>query len=445
MIIKNGRIFLGSGFLNGDLKIRGRIIEKIDRYISAEEGEYIIDAKGRYLLPGFIDIHTHLDDNIGRYRIADDFDSGSRIAALNGITTVYSFITERADRPLKSAVEEFKIKGGRSVVNYGFHITPVDFSERNSDYIRRLIEKGFISFKFYTTYKDAGIYLGYEEILKAVEMFKTDRTVFLVHCEDEGVLSEFYGLKYACPPDHSLFRPCEAEIKAIANIIEIARTTRARFHIVHCSCGESVRRIYEVRDDLEITSESCPQYLVFSRDWMNDSDGYRLFCTPPLRSEDEREGIVGSASDGLIDIFTTDHCPFFKSDKDENKDDLRKVPNGLPGLGALPHIIYDILVASGGQPISEFSLRLSENPAKIMGIYPQKGVIREGSDADMVVLSESTDRKNIIPTLSSCYNPYEKFGSKLNIDYVIINGVLVVREGEIMRFDHRGRCVNDRE
>jgi len=443
LIIRNGKILINDSITTEkDIRLEGGLISRIDRNIKAGANEEVIDARGRYILPGFIDIHTHLDDNIGKYNLADDFYSGSLVAAINGITTLYNFITERTDRPLKSAVREFLKKGKNSVVNYGFHLTPVKFGVRNFDYIKRLIETGFNSFKFYTTYKNAGIYLPYEEIERVVEQIKDRKTVFLVHCEDEEILSEYYCYQYSEPYDHFRFRPAEAEVVAIKNIIRIARETNARFHIVHCSSREGAKVINSARAKLNITLETCPQYLVLSNEYLKTKDGHRYFCTPPVRDEKNRTALMEMAGKGVFDIFATDHAPFRKRDKDENRRNLRGVPNGLAGLGALSHIIYKILKEAKRIPFAELSKRLSENPARIMKIYPKKGTISEGSDADLLILSESTCERKIRPSLTDSYNPYKDFTSNLRFDYVIIGGVVVVRNGRIINNRFRGRCLN---
>lgn len=443
MIIRNGKIILNNSFIvEKDIRIEKGIIIKIDQYIKPKANEEVIDADGRYVIPGFFDIHTHLDDTIGRYNLADDFYGGSLIAAKNGITSIYNFITEREERPLRKRINEFLIKGKESIVNYGFHLTPIKFKEKDFDYIKRLIDKGFKSFKFYTTYKNAGIYLSYEEIERVVKKIRTDETVFLVHCEDEDILSEYYCYQYGEPYDHFRFRPKEAEISAIKNIINVAERTNARFHIVHCSTKEGVQIINNAKKKLNITLETCPQYLVLSNKYLTDKNGHRFFCTPPLRDEKDSIVLQKMILKGMFDIFASDHAPFTKENKDENRKNLRSVPNGLAGIGALPHIIYRVLKRGKRIPLIELSKRLSENPARIMNIYPQKGVISEGSDADMAIVSESARQQKIIPTLSDSYNPYKDFNSNLRFDYVIINGVVVVKNGKITNNKFRGRCLN---
>ncbi|MCX7958269.1 MAG: amidohydrolase family protein, partial [Deltaproteobacteria bacterium] len=310
MIIKNCKIISNKGFEEKDIRTDKGIIVKIEDEIRAKTGEEVIEAKGRYILPGFIDIHTHLDDTIGKYKLADDFRTGSMIAALNGITSVYNFITERTDRPLKYAIEEFKRKGEKSVVNYGFHLTPVNFSPADLDYIKRTIENGFTSFKFYTTYKNAGIFISYEDIERVVKKIKTDKTLFLIHCEDEEILSRYYCYQYSEPYDHLRYRPSEAESEAVRKILSIAETTGARFHIVHCSSKESAELIRNGRNNSKITVETCPQYLILSAEHLRKRDGHRFFCTPPLREKENMMTLRKMAQSGFFDIFTTDHAPF---------------------------------------------------------------------------------------------------------------------------------------
>ncbi len=442
MIITGGKVLIDNRFVEVDIRIKKGLIEKIDNKISARCGEDIIDASNKYVLPGFIDIHTHLDDTIGKYILADDFYSGSIIAALNGITSIYNFVTERKDRPLKYSIEEFLKKGEKSIVNYGFHLTPIYLSNKSIDYIKSLIDNGFSSFKFYTTYKNAGIYLPYEEITNFVNKVKSDKTLFLVHCEDEEILSRYYCYQYSTPFDHYIFRPKEAEIAAIEKIIEISRTTKGRFHIVHCSTPQGADIVNKAKTYTKITLETCPQYLLLNNKKLKGRNGHRFFCTPPLRKDEDVKLMKQMAQKGIFDIFTTDHAPFNKADKDENRDNLRMVPNGLAGLGALVHTTYKILCENSSNPLIELSRRLSENPAKIMNLFPERGIIKEGSIADIAILIEGRRRCRIIPTLSDAYHPYEKLTSNLKIDYVIINGVVIVKGGKIIPTQQKGRCLN---
>ena len=444
MIIRNGKILRSGRFVEGCIKVEAGIITRIDTTISEEPGERVIDAENKYVIPGLIDVHTHLDDFIGRYPLSDDFLSGSTVALKNGITTIFTFITETENRSLRERVEEFLQKGRRSIVNYGFHLTPVRFGVREIDYIRDLIDSGFSSFKFYTTYKNAGIFLSYEEIERIVNLIKRDKTVFLVHCEDESVLEKNYCLDYQSPLDHALLRPVEAEVTAIEKIIDIAKRTDARFHIVHCSTIEGAKLVETHKKHIEISLETCPQYLLLSDDLLKGADGHRYFCTPPLRSSSNASEMQRALKSGLFDIVATDHAPFFKKDKDENKNRLRLVPNGLAGLGALPHIIYSILDGDREERLIFLVRLISENPARIMNLYPKKGVIEEGSDADIVILSEGRDPLQFLPSLSDTYNPYEGFYSKLLFDYVIINGC-IVKEGDFVNTTFEGRCLNVRD
>ena len=445
MIIRNGNILVGGKFSKGSIRIEGNLITRIDSSISEKNGEEIIDAAENYIIPGLIDIHTHLDDTIGKYRLADDFLYGSLIAAKNGITSLYTFITETERNTLEGRVDEFLKKGEKSIVNYGFHLTPVRFESGDIDYIKRLIDLGFSNFKFYTTYKNAGIFLSYEDIERVVNLIKREETVFLVHCEDESILEKNYCIDYQTPFDHALFRPIEAEVTAIEKIIDIAKRTAARFHIVHCSTIEGARLVETHKKHLEISMETCPQYLVLNEQHLRSENGHRYFCTPPLRSSENTSEMQRALKSGLFDIITTDHAPFFKKDKDENKDRLRLVPNGLAGLGALSHITYSLLDGGIEGRLIALSTLLSENPARIMNIYPRKGVIQEGSDADIVIVSEGISPVQILPSLSDTYNPYEKIYSKLNFNYVIINGVLIVKGGEVINHSSKGRCLNVRD
>jgi dihydropyrimidinase len=445
ILIRNGFVCFEEGIRQADIFIRGGKISLLNMQTRADE---VIDAKGFYVLPGFIDIHTHLNDMIGKYELADTYKTGSEIAVLNGITTLFTFITQGKNESLTDAIGKAKIKAERnSFCNYGWHLTPTKFDEENWKEIKKNILKGFRTFKFYTTYKQAGIFTNYERLDNIFRQLKEYDLTFLIHCEDNEIVETGYENNYdlSIPFTHTLLRPKEAEIKAIKKVIEIAKEHNAKLHIVHVSTTEGTELINDVRKDISITCETAPHYLFLCDEYLKRENGSRWICSPPLRDEINMVELKTKAREGYFEIYATDHCAFKKKDKDENyiltQADITKVPNGLAGIGALPHLTFELYNDNFNNAFFEMSRRLSVNPAKVTGIYPKKGIIKEDADADVVIINPNGEERNIISSLSDVYETYPNFKTRLSFKYVFIRGEIVVENDEIVSKEAKGQCL----
>lgn len=444
ILIKNGlvcfedRIRIADVFIgNGKISLQG---------FNPDDAE-IVDASGCYVLPGMIDIHTHLDDVIGKYYLADTYKTGSEIAIQNGITTLYTFITQGKSESLTDAIERATNKAeGNSFCDYMWHLTPTRFDDENLKQIISNIEKGFKTFKLYTTYESTGIYSSYKKLDEVFKELKNFGLLFLIHCEDNDIINKNGIKKYdiAKPITHVLLRPKSAEIKAIEKITELAKKYYIKLHIVHVSTPEGAELINDSRKDIRISCETAPHYLFLNDEYLKRNDGNRWICSPPLRDVNNMLIMQEKARNGYFDIFATDHCAFLKKDKDNplrKTHDIRNVPNGIAGIGALPHLTFKIYSDNFKNAVFEVSKRLSENPAKITGIYPRKGVIKEGSDADLVVLNPEGEERNIISSLSDVYETYPGFKTKLSFKYVFIGGELAVENDKLVKEKATGKCL----
>lgn len=427
-LIKSGLVCFEDGIRQSDVYIRNGKISLINSQANADE---IIDADGFYVLPGMIDVHTHLDDKIGKYELADTYKSGSEIAVFNGITTLFTFITQGNNESLNQAIKKAKSKAnGNSFCDYGWHLTPTSFNKGNWSEIFECIGKGFKTFKFYTTYEYAGIYSSYDKLEKIFERLKKYDLTFLVHCEDNDIIEKESGKNYDFEKafSHTLLRPKGAEVTAIKKLIEIAKKYNIKLHIVHVSTSEGAELVKNARGKMQITCETAPHYLFLNDEYLKKEDGYKWICSPPLRDEKNMIEMQKKARDGYFDIYATDHCAFTKKDKElivTNKD-IRKIPNGLAGIGALPHLTFKLYSDNFNNAVFELSRRLSVNPAKITGIYPRKGVIKEGSDADLIILNPNGKERDIKSSLSDVYETYPDFQTKLNFKYVFVRGNMIV-------------------
>ena len=428
LLIHNAKVCLPDEIINSNIWIQKGLIYKIDADEKETGNIEKLDAEGNYLMPGFIDIHTHLDDVIGGYNLADTYHTGTEIALANGITTIYSFVTQGKEESLLKSINKVKEKAtGNIFCNVGWHVTPTELTDKNLSQLEALLTKGLKSIKLYTTYKEAGIYSSYNEIKKLAKLAKLYDAVILVHCEDEEVLNQLSNKSYDLTDafSHTEMRPKEAEIKAVENIITIAKETGARFHVVHVSSPESIELIAETGSEVKITSETGPQYLLLNDMFLKGEKGYQHLCTPPLRDEYSQLALYEKAINSEIDIYATDHCAFKRTNKTEYKNDVTKVPKGLPGIGALVPMIYGINKYKGKECFTHMAKHLSENPAKLTGIFPKKGIIKEGSDADLVLLATGKDRK-VQATLSDSFDPYMDYETDLNIVRVFLKGETVV-------------------
>lgn len=438
-LIKSGNVWLENGPRITDLLLENGLIADVGRIDYRIEGCEVVDAAGLDVLPGLIDIHTHLDDVISGVSLADTWDSGSRIALQNGITTLCGFITQRPGSDFSAAVAEAlgKAEAG-SYCDYAFHLTPISFEKKDWSYLEHLLADNFHTFKFYTTYRRAGLFMDYRSLQAAMgRIGKMGARVF-IHCEDEAVLeSAGDNIKdRSIPYHHALSRPPQAEVEAVQRILDLVDRTNCRTHIVHVSTAEAAGIIAKAKQDLPVSCETCPQYLFLSDDKLKEENGHRFICSPPLRREADRRRIWEMARGGLFDAYATDHCAFSRKDKDEHRHDFTAVPNGLPGIGGLVPLMYEL-----HRDLQRLTEHLSLNPAKITGLYPRKGAIRKGADADVVLADIEGRERNIRSSLSDVYDPYDDRKTRFEIRMVFLRGRKVVDEGKLCTSDPEGRRV----
>jgi dihydropyrimidinase len=441
--IQNGTVVTEDHFERADILIEGERIGAIGPPGSLPPADLTVDAAGSFIFPGFIDLHTHLDDPIGGRYLADTWRSGSQIALLNGITTLYSFITQGPDESLAAAIERARSKAAnRAFCDYGWHLTPTRFDTAGWREIEAAIDAGLATFKFYTTYREAGLYTDYAALEERIHHLNRLGCGVLVHCEDDGRLRQAREGErdWGQPLAHARVRPPEAEVTAIHRLIEIARRSGARIHIVHVSTPAGMAAV-RAAASAQITCETCPHYLFLDESWLARPDGHRWICSPPLRTDALRRELAALTCAGGADCLATDHCAFTRGDKDDWKDDIRQVAGGIAGIGALPHLAFKLFKGEeAGLPA--ISRMLAAHPARFLGLYPRKGAIQTGADADLAVISLAGPEQPIRSSLADCHESYPGMTSRVQIKQVFLHGRLAAGEGRI--FDPEkpaGRCL----
>ncbi len=393
-----------------------------------------VDASGCFVLPGFIDFHTHIGDRIGRFDLADNYESGTRLAIENGVTTVCTFVTQGSGAPLSHALARAHERSrGHSFSDVAWHLTPTRFEPSDWQDMETCVAAGYRTFKFYTTYRSAGLYLDSERLEELFHRLKPLGVRFLLHCEDDDLLSAVNteGLDLKRASAHARLRPEEAEVASVEHVLQLASRHAAPVHFVHISTSEAATRISRARWTQDVTSETCPQYLWLDESWLDRPDGHRWICSPPLRKG--RNHFRQLARECAFDLFGTDHCAFSREDKDVwDGTDIRTVANGLAGIGALPHLVWKLWEDDPKAAALELTQRLSKAPANRLGYAHRKGALTPGHDADVVILDPGGPERPIISSLANVYETYPGFTSRLHFRHVFLRGEAAVENGQIL-------------
>ena len=423
-LLKNGLVWFADGFKQRDIHIEDQIILSIASEINLSHAKEI-DCTDCYIIPGLIDLHVHTGEPINGVLLAEDESITSSSCINGGITTIGVFITETERALLSKEYPKRRSQFYRQHVNVRWHLTPV-ISKITE--LKNLLLQG-CNIKLYTTYKESDLFSSYKRIDSILSFLSNKRwrkyqIPVLVHCEDNDIIEKNQNsIPFDHPFAHTLRRPEEAEIKAVEKVLNLAVKHNYPVHFVHISSPQAAIMIREAKKSAPVTCETAPHYLLLNEEMYNRKDGLRWLCTPPLRPESSRGKMIELAQDGYFDIFATDHCPFTIYDKDRYASQLEKVPTGLSGTGGIFSLLYEGLVASGKISLSELILRLSTNPAKILNIFPDKGIIQQNAEADLVIFRiEKDKRQNIKPSVALAFNPWKDITTSLFIKGVFIKG-----------------------
>jgi dihydropyrimidinase len=436
-LIKNGVIATATDTYASDLGIANGKIAALAQDLPADSATQLIDAGGQYVFPGGIDVHTHLDMPFGGTTSSDDFETGTIAAAFGGTTTLIDFAIQYKGQTLRTALDTWWKKADRkAAIDYGFHCIMTDLPDARLEEMPALAAEGITSFKLFMAYP--GVFM-LEDALIFKAMLQAARTGSLVcmHAENGGAIDVIVRRALAegktAPKYHALTRPTTAEAEATGRAIALAEMAGAPVYIVHLSCNDALERVREARDrGLPTYAETCPQYLYLSIENFDvpEFEGAKYVFTPPLREKWHQEKLWAGLAADQLQVVSTDHCPFcFKEQKELGRGDFTKIPNGGPGIEHRLSLVYSGGVHGGRFSVNRFVELVSTAPAKLFGLYPRKGTIAVGSDADLVIFDPHAEHVISAKT------------HHMRVDYSMFEGIEVT--GMPRQVFSRGRLVID--
>src|SRR6266496_127203 len=441
LLIKHGTIVTATDQYAGDVFVDGEKISTIGTSLTMP-ADRTIDATGKYLFPGGIDVHTHLDMPFGGSTSSDDFETGTIAAAHGGTTTVIDFAIQYHGQTLHHALETWSQKAeGRAAIDYGFHMIVTELTDQVEQEMDDLVREGVTSFKLFMAYP--GVFmLDDASIFKALLRTGRNGGTICMHAENGGVIDVLVKKALAegktAPKYHALTRPARAEAEATHRAIALAEMADVPIYIVHLSAAEALDMVTEARDrGLPAHAETCPQYLFLSYENYEEPGfaGAKYVMSPPLRAKETQDRLWRGLAFNDLQAISTDHCPFcMKEQKELGTDDFSKIPNGAPGVETRMSLVYDGGVRPGRISLNRFVELTSTSPAKIFGLFPRKGTIAPGSDADIVVFDPNRTITLSAKTLhmNVDYNPYEGRQVTGATDTVLSRGRVVIEDGKFV-------------
>lgn len=446
VFLKGGTIVLEDGTRIGDLRIEKDLISGIGQGLTPEEGDEVIDVTGKYVLPGIIDAHVHYKMPIEKVYTIDNFETGSRAALCGGVTTVVDYAEPRPGLTLTEALD-YRVREakGHNFTDFTVHMTLAGNSPYTLEDLESFRKYGINSLKLYTTY---GFIMGYDAIFEVLRKAKKAGLVTTIHAEDHQIVAAAVkelkesgrtGVRY-----HSDSRPSEAEYHAVERIIGMCESEDLSAHIVHVSSGRTAELIAAAKArGVKITVETCPHYLVLNSEVYKRPDGQLFVMQPPLRSEEERQLLWKELLKGTFDFITTDHCAYSPHQK-FYADTFYETNGGIPGTETLLPVLYSEAVSGGAMDIVSLAKLLSTNPAKTFGLYPKKGVLKEGSYGDVVVIDP--DREVTLSDASvhtaADYSTFSGMRLKGYPVLTILRGTIAYRDGKFLLGDPAGKFIS---
>lgn len=448
-LIKNAHVALWPDVTKADVLIEGETVVRVDENISAE-GVDVIDAFGKYLLPGGVDVHTHFDLDLGKFRAVDDFHSGSVAAACGGTTTIVDHIGNGpAGCRLGHQIDVYHKLAKDAVVDYSFHGVIQYVDDQVLADMKPLADDGITSFKIYLTY---GNKLADPDVLRVFERARELGVVICVHCENDAMIGfltkELVDAGKREPRYHPLSRPDECEAEAVYRMLQCAHAVGdSPLYIVHTSTAQSLAAAWQAKNNGQqhVFVETCPQYLFLDDSRYDDPvEGLKYIMAPPLRSRYDKEALWRATCNRAFDVVATDHCPFnFAKEKQAGRDGFNVCPGGAPGVEARMQLLFSEGFMRNKMSLPDLVNMCCIKPAKIFGLYPKKGVIQPGADADLVLFDPDVEWTLTHADLHERvdYTPYEGMPLRGKPVMTMSRGEVIVKDGEFIGVAGRGNFI----
>jgi dihydropyrimidinase len=416
-IIRGGNVVTPTGTSLADVGITGETIAAIGPALAGSATTRIIDATGHHVLPGVLDVHVHLELPFCGTTSADDYRTGTRAGARGGVTTLIDFAIPYAGDSLQDAADNWmKRAEGKALIDYTFHICITRWQE-HQDQIKDMVERGFTTFKEFMIYESEGWQSDDRALFGTLEKMREYGTMLLVHAESARVLDELiarhhtpelmrqYGARL-----HAMTRPNFIEAEAIQRAVMWSEVTGGQLYIVHMSTAEGTDIVQRAQArGVPVLAETCAQYLVLHDDVFGREDGHLFACCPQLKKPADSARLWQGLRDGTVSVISTDTCTFSREQKARWEGDWTKIPMGMPGLETLLPVTYSRGVLGGQLSLEQLCRKLSTDPARIMGLYPRKGAIAVGSDADLAIIHPTATRTVTPATMetNADWSPFE--------------------------------------
>src|SRR6201996_5531150 len=449
VLIQNGTVVNADSTVRADVLISGGTIKEVRPNIPPNSANTIVDATGLLLLPGGIDAHTHLDMPFGGTNSADDFETGTRAAAIGGTTTIVDFAIQARGTKMRTALDTWWKKAeNKACIDYGLHMIVTDLPDAGLEDMDDMVREGVASFKLFMAYPNV-LMVDDATIFKAMRQTAKNGALICMHAENGSVIDVIVQKALAegktAPIYHALTRPTRAEAEAVHRSIALAEMAGVPVYIVHLSSEDALNQVREARDrGIPAFAETCPQYLLLSiEDHMpgNSFEDAKYVFTPPLREKKNQPKLWDGLVTDNLQVVSTDHCPFcFADQKQLGKDDFTKIPNGGPGVENRMQLLFHFGVNAGKISLQRFVEITSAAPARIFGMYPKKGTIAVGSDADIVLWDPNAEHLISAAThnMRCDFSMFEGWKVKGNARQVYSRGELVADTGRYVAATGRG-------
>ncbi len=451
-IVRGGNVVTPGGTGIADVGIEGERIAAIGTDLEAGPGTRVVDAAGHHVIPGVLDVHVHLELPFMGAVSADDYRTGTRAGARGGVTTLIDFAIPYAGDSLGDAADKWMARAeGKAMIDYTFHICITRWNE-HKDQIKGMVDRGFTTFKEFMIYESEGWQSDDRALFGTLEKMKEYGTMLLVHAESSRVLDELierhhtpelmkeYGARL-----HRMTRPNFIEAEAIQRVVTWSEATGGQLYIVHMSTAEGTEIVKAARKrGVPVLAETCAQYLVLDDSVFDREDGHLFACCPQLKKPADSERLWQGLKDGEVSVISTDTCTFTREQKAMWSGDWTKIPMGMPGLETLLPLTYTHGVLQNRLTLEEMCMKLSTNPAKIMGLYPRKGAIEVGADADIAVIHPSSTIKVDCDTMetNADWSPFQNWDLAGFSRTTISRGEVIVDDYRVTGAEGRGKWLS---